>query len=312
MSGGVPTVNTTGDWFEPRIPTITVDSDRLAEIAGNALKVVGCRSYLFFGYAPSTASRMRADAFVGVMEKLGGAATRYQCETLYRGSFEDDDKVRTDRVLLKLLKAALKPLGVWAHTDAYGTAAIKACLELGLDIPSEVKILGTNDTGLCRTSTPTLSSIHTPLLEIGYRAVQFLTRMLAGEKIRKLTTLRQIELFERATTGTSAASGGDIEAVREHIQRHACAGVSVEELLRVAHCSRRTLQTRFVERYGHGPYEEVQNVRLARACELLRETRLSISRIAAMVGFQEVGAFGKFFRKQTQRSPKAYRQQMST
>ena len=38
-----------------------------------------------------------------------------------------------------------------------------------------------------------------------------------------------------------------------------------------------------------------------------RETKLSVSRIAAMVGFEESAAFSKFFRNQTGKSPRDFR-----
>ena len=57
------------------------------------------------------------------------------------------------------------------------------------------------------------------------------------------------------------------------------------------------------------PLQEIRRVRLERAKSLLRETRLSIGRIAVMVGFEEQAAFGKFFRQQTELSPREYREQ---
>ena len=47
--------------------------------------------------------------------------------------------------------------------------------------------------------------------------------------------------------------------------------------------------------------------RLARAKELLRNTDLPISRVAAMIGYERSSSFSDFFRKHTGTSPRAYR-----
>lgn len=77
----------------------------------------------------------------------------------------------------------------------------------------------------------------------------------------------------------------------------ASAGVSKSECLR---CFRLSLQDT--------PYEYLLKYRLAKAAELLLNTRLSIGEIAESTGFHSQSHFGKIYRQRTGYSPKKYRE----
>lgn len=80
----------------------------------------------------------------------------------------------------------------------------------------------------------------------------------------------------------------------------ASANISKTECARCFRLSMDTTPCRYLTEY-----------RLARAAELLKETREPVGNIAAAVGFHQVSHFGKLFREKTGRSPTAYRRRES-
>lgn len=53
--------------------------------------------------------------------------------------------------------------------------------------------------------------------------------------------------------------------------------------------------------------DTIQQVRVRKACELLRSTRLSVQEIAEQVGYQDVTYFIRMFKKHEQVTPLKYR-----
>jgi LacI family transcriptional regulator len=114
-------------------------------------------------------------------------------------------------------------------------------------------------------------------------------------------------VIERESTCPDYRGSGDIRRAVDFIRQHACEGINVEDVVRHLAISRRTLEKHFRERLGHTPYHEIQQIRLARAKQLLVDTELSVTRIAELTGFSEHARLTTFFRKQTGLSPSGFR-----
>jgi transcriptional regulator GlxA family with amidase domain len=65
---------------------------------------------------------------------------------------------------------------------------------------------------------------------------------------------------------------------------------------------------RFVNATGMKPSEYQQKLRITRAREMLEFSRASIDKIAASVGYGDVGGFRRVFRKIVGLTPSEYRQ----
>ncbi|MFP4054205.1 MAG: helix-turn-helix domain-containing protein [Phycisphaerae bacterium] len=73
--------------------------------------------------------------------------------------------------------------------------------------------------------------------------------------------------------------------------------------------STKGLCLRFRKAVGHTVKEEIRQARIARLRQLLRETDLPMSRVAAAAGFSDQSKMGLAFREATGRTPTAYRTQ---
>ena len=84
--------------------------------------------------------------------------------------------------------------------------------------------------------------------------------------------------------------------------------LSVDSLSRSVYVSRRQLQRAFTEA-GTSVQECLHAVRMQRAAELLRETRLPVSEITRSVGYRHSAQFAKAFRRYYGQAPTQWRKE---
>jgi len=102
--------------------------------------------------------------------------------------------------------------------------------------------------------------------------------------------------------------------VQHRMHAHAAEPCSVKRLAESASLGERTFQRRFHQATGHRPTEYLQQVRVAKAREILETTHRPVEQIAWQVGYAAATAFGKAFQRITGITPGRYRQRfgMST
>ena len=83
--------------------------------------------------------------------------------------------------------------------------------------------------------------------------------------------------------------------------------VSLAAMATAAELEPRTLRRRFVRATGMSPIEYCRAVRIARARELLEGGDTSQKQIAQSLGYKDVAAFARIFRKAVGSAPGAYR-----
>lgn len=83
--------------------------------------------------------------------------------------------------------------------------------------------------------------------------------------------------------------------------------VTVEEIVRQLPVTRRTLERKFREAVGRSVLEEINRCHLKRAKQLLKETDLSITEVAAAAGFPSSDTMGRVFRRTCNMSPGEFR-----
>ncbi len=99
-----------------------------------------------------------------------------------------------------LLRLKPRPTAVLATNDVLAVGAMVACRKAGVRIPADLSISGIDDTDLGATQTPGLTSVHTPIVEIGRAAAEQLVARLEGREFEANRTLA-FELVFRGSTG---------------------------------------------------------------------------------------------------------------
>jgi LacI family transcriptional regulator len=100
----------------------------------------------------------------------------------------------------KLMARSPRPTAVIATNDVFAVGAMVACRELSLRVPEDVSITGVDNTDLGATQTPPLTSVETPIVEIGSAAALQLVARLEGRPV-DLHQCLPFTLVRRGSTG---------------------------------------------------------------------------------------------------------------
>jgi LacI family transcriptional regulator len=99
----------------------------------------------------------------------------------------------------RILASTQRPTAVIGTNDVFAVGAMVACREAGVPIPRDISIAGVDNTDLGATQTPGLTSVRTPIVEIGDAAAQQLIARLEGQPFEPFLTL-PTEIVIRGST----------------------------------------------------------------------------------------------------------------
>ncbi|ACL74513.1 AraC family transcriptional regulator [Ruminiclostridium cellulolyticum] len=94
-----------------------------------------------------------------------------------------------------------------------------------------------------------------------------------------------------------------IQFVHNNFERE----ISITDIAKYVFLSSSYFTRAFKENTGLSPMQYLLNIRIKRACELLRETDQKVGEIALSVGFSNQQRFNDIFKKQTNMTPMQYR-----
>ena len=279
------------------VPCVTSDSTAIAVEAAKELLRLGFAHYAYFSFhSPVVWSQERQSEFVSIMRKRG-------FDPLIRSIYTSGRRPAVADVARAVL-ALPKPCGVFAANDVVAEQVVMACVSNGISVPDEIAVVGVdNDEQLCENAPVSLSSIGPDYPEAGRLAVDCLMDRLAHPR-RKCpgTTFGTSGLVRRASTLVVA---GDRRVRRglEFIRTNAARPIAVPDVVAAMGCSRRLADLRFGAVVHHSILDEIIRVKIARACALLVENKLSVSEISAQCGYSSDIVFRRVFKAQTGLTP---------
>jgi LacI family transcriptional regulator len=133
--------------------------------------------------------------------------------------------------------------------------------------------------------------------------------MKGGTWVDRTILIKPAGVETRRSTDTLAIDDRVVADALQYVRQHACEGVTVEDVAKRAHVSRRLLQNRFKDAVGRTMREELLLVRLNQARFLLEHAGMSIAEVAVACGFKHHAYFGKIFKREIGVTPLTYRQQ---
>ena len=131
-----------------------------------------------------------------------------------------------------------------------------------------------------------------------------------GSKTLLQSLFMQIVVFLSRSYGAPSKTDY-IESVANsaaYMERHFSEENCMERVLSQLHYSGRHFVRLFTSAYGSTPTKYLQEIRLRRACALLRETALPVTEISLRCGFSDPSYFSRAFRKNFGSAPNTYRQ----
>ena len=208
------------------------------------------------------------------------------------------------------LQALPKPAAVFAAMDGRGRQVLDACIGAKIDVPDEVAVLGVdNDELICEATFPTLSSIQLNCRQTGFLLAEHLDRLMRGARVKpRVFSIVPTGVLTRQSTSVIAVADKRVAQALDYIWGEAShKAIRVSDVVRQLGCSRRSAETHFKRVTGQTIGEQIQRVRLARVCSLLKETNLPINEITRQCGFLRESHLAFLFRKRLNTSMSHYR-----
>jgi LacI family transcriptional regulator len=89
----------------------------------------------------------------------------------------------TRAVIKDVLKTPNPPSAIYGHNDEYSFQVMKSLLEMGVRIPEDMAVVGTDNTTLCEVFHPALTSVAFDMMGLARRCVMALQNQIEGQPI---------------------------------------------------------------------------------------------------------------------------------
>jgi LacI family transcriptional regulator len=313
---GLPVIDVRGA-FDLDMPLVETNEYSTCRLAFEHLRSRGFRHLAFCGFEGANYSERRLRYFRELASSPGFSFYSYESPVLGRKGGElmlssrEQLAMLSANSLARWLHALPKPIGLFACNDVCGQHVLNACREEGLAVPEQIAVLGVdNDTVHCELSEPPLSSIQLNAERIGRVAASLLNDLMEhGVQPAAKTFIDAAQVVVRQSTDIIAVDDAVVAKAVRFIRQNASDAIGVSDVVRAAGVSRRQLERRFQEHLQRTPNDEIQRVRLRRIKELLTGTDLSLTEIAAKVGFDHPEYLSTVFKKAVGVTPITFRRQ---
>lgn len=335
LFGGVPVI-----YFDPPdrpawrgARTVSCDEAAVAKMAFKELSSTSPPAYAVVSHWKTDRwVRERIDAFRDCCRNVGADCAvsyfPYKCDA------EFDDCVER---MVPWVSALPLRCAVFAVNDQCAIAVAKAMALAGRSFPRTMTLVGADGVWQppwFEKQAKTVSSVRLDHEQAGFLAAKALGERVArtagtSETIETSATISSgrprcpgslrcpsdvfTSIFpplmvdrRKSTRGYGRLEPRIMEAM-EMIRREACDGLTVAKLAQRFPGTRRLFEIRFREAAGHTALDEIINVRLDKAMELLAHTDMPVTAIAHFCGFNTRLDFWKVFRSWTGMSPLHFR-----
>ncbi|MFN3408071.1 MAG: substrate-binding domain-containing protein [Limisphaerales bacterium] len=296
-------------------PRVLEDHFQAARLVAEHFLVRGFTNFRFYSDTDNWSYRERGEGFRLALREAGHDCGMLSWETANRvRSARDlrDEWARRQRWLIRELRAAPKPLAVFAANDDQALTVLEACEEAGLHVPEQVAIMGAENYLLAPDAMRTpISSVDTNLELMGYTGAELLDQLMFGKRPpRQPIRIPPAGIVTRKSTDLLALNHRGVARALRFIWEHSHEPIGVKDLLSVAAMSRRGLHKAFMDQIGRTPGQEIHRARIDRAKKLLSESDHKIEVLAGMCGYQSANSFCVAFKHSTGMSPKQFRESL--
>jgi AraC family transcriptional regulator len=118
--------------------------------------------------------------------------------------------------------------------------------------------------------------------------------------------LRKYDAFSRKESKLTGLGPRALSAVTSYVEDHACSSIALDELAAIANVSRFHFTRMFKLSTGVSPMTYVEQCRIRKAQELMKEGRWTLAEVGTAVGFSDQSHFARRFRRHHGCSPSHY------
>ena len=315
---GIPVVDLTMHRPDVALPRVVPDYEGAGRLAARHFADIGVRRAIWFSTEWSNVQQLfykgLSAGMAGLRRRDGSPAPVPErivlSEIVPRSRLDDADRFAA--ALAPRFRALSEPAGLLAYNDEEASRLLALCLDLGIQVPEEIAILGIgNDAFLCENQTVPLSSVDDELERNGSEAAALLERLMEGQGVPSAPVLVPCtRVWARRSTDTLATESPVLRRALEILSDRLASPPSMVELAEAVGVSRATLDRLFLREFGRPAHAELLRRRIARARDMMRDTPLSVAAISDECGFCNPGYFAVAFARSEGATPTKWRRNL--
>jgi len=298
----VPVVlfNPPGPYLHPEEPLsrfsrTQLDSEAIGRLAAEYFLGRSPRCFVYVDHpAEHPWSQWRREAFRMQLRQAGKECRIYPLPPKDRRTW-----VVERPYLCAWLKKLPRPFAVFTPNDIRGREVLDACLMANIAVPYEATVLGVdNDTLVCETSIPPLSSIAADTEKAGYEAAGMLDRLMHKmERPGRVVRFGPKELVVRASTADQPVADKRVIRALEFVRINAGLNIRVSDVAAHLGVSPRWAENLFKQTVGRSLHQWIHEVRMASVRNMVTATDSPFSEIAKRCGFRNVNYLCRIFKR---------------
>lgn len=183
--------------LDPKVPSVSFDHlDGVRQMTEHLISMghetIGCISY---GPPQDLNASARVHAFRQTMRMNGLTVPPV---LIQYGAYDPETAYAAAELLLN---SGRRITAIQCLNDMMAVGAMRAVQERGLRVPEDIAIVGFDDIRLARFTTPPLTTIHVPEIDIGYTAGQMLLDLIHNRPLQQRHAMLPIEMVVRGSCG---------------------------------------------------------------------------------------------------------------
>jgi LacI family transcriptional regulator len=183
-----------------RIPSVVMNDREVAALAVDHLVMLGhTRIAHVAGPQETDTGRRRMQGFA---EQMRASGLEVVPEFVVEGPYTEAAGFAS---AIRLLHAKPRPTAIFTANFASAVGVLAAARRLGVRIPDELSVVGFDDVTMAQFVDPPLSTVRSPLAEMGSLAVESLLDAIAGKDVRDVVVDVPPELVMRGSSGPPPA-----------------------------------------------------------------------------------------------------------
>ncbi|MFA5014158.1 MAG: LacI family DNA-binding transcriptional regulator [Actinomycetota bacterium] len=178
------------------IPYVSIDdtlaSKRVMEyiLSNNRRKIALINGPMYYKYA-----RHRLNGYLDVLK-----SANIPIENNWIVNLPEIDYNMAVSACSHLLNLSNRPNAIFAISDVFAAAAIKASSNIGLRTPQDVLVVGFDDVDIATMTTPTITTVRQPKFQLGFRACELLIEKISDSNIASRKILLDVEFIIRESS----------------------------------------------------------------------------------------------------------------
>jgi DNA-binding LacI/PurR family transcriptional regulator len=200
VEDGFPIVCLDRDVHSPTIPLVQVDNRLGARLATEHLLALG---HTRIAHVSGTHERISEERLAGYRSALADAGIAPDPAFVAAGHFTEQGG---HAAMGALLESGIRFTAVFCANDLSAMGALNAILSSGRRVPSDLSIVGFDDLRLSPYTSPPLTTIHQPAVQIAQHATELLLGLIEGRHPKTLHHLFPPSLVVRGSTAPPRTS----------------------------------------------------------------------------------------------------------